>query len=111
MLRPRIKAQVGRHGRGPGLGPDRHPRGRGSVIGRTLIDGKVIHIPDVLADPLYTQTISQAKGGFRTVLGVPVDARGTPIGVIAAIPSTSHATMDLGPSSPGQHAELPAPIR
>src|SRR3954471_20476651 len=35
-----------------------HQRSRGSVIGRTLIDGKVIHIPDVLADPLYTQTSS-----------------------------------------------------
>jgi two-component system, NtrC family, sensor kinase len=27
---------------------------RGTVIGRAVVDGKIIHIPDVLADPDYT---------------------------------------------------------
>src|SRR5262249_29933806 len=27
------------------------PSGRGSVSGRTVLEGKVVHIPDVLADP------------------------------------------------------------
>src|SRR5205823_10491637 len=27
---------------------------RGSITGRTALDGRVIHIPDVLADPEYT---------------------------------------------------------
>jgi GAF domain-containing protein len=30
------------------------PSGRGSVSGRTVLEGKVVHVPDVLADPDYT---------------------------------------------------------
>src|SRR5262249_35840073 len=30
------------------------PSGRGSVSGRTVLEGKVVHIPDVRADPDYT---------------------------------------------------------
>src|SRR4051794_31721948 len=65
-----------------------HHRSRGSIIGRTLIDGKVIHVPDVLADPFYTQTITQSKGGYRTVLGVPLQRKGSPIGVIVLFRNT-----------------------
>ena len=57
------------------------PSGRGSVSGRTVLEGKVVHIPDVLADPDYT--LSQKVGGFRTLLGVPLLREGSPIGVIA----------------------------
>jgi len=42
------------------------PSGRGSVSGRTVLEGKVVHIPDVLADPDYT--LSEKVGGFRTYL-------------------------------------------
>ena len=56
------------------------PSGRGSVSGRTVLEGKVVHIPDVLADPDYT--LSQQVGGFRTLLGVPLLREGSPIGVI-----------------------------
>src|SRR5262249_32677079 len=42
---------------------------------------KVVHIPDVLADPDYT--LSQQVGGFRTLLGVPLLREGSAIGVIA----------------------------
>ncbi|WP_410966276.1 GAF domain-containing protein, partial [Salmonella sp. SAL4449] len=31
-----------------------HERNRGSVIGRTLIEGRIIHLPDVLIDSEYT---------------------------------------------------------
>ena len=31
-----------------------HQRGRGSVVGRTMLDGKTVHVADVLADPEYT---------------------------------------------------------
>src|SRR5262245_51657634 len=58
------------------------PSGRGSVSGRTVLEGKVVHIPDVLADPDYT--LSQTVGGFRTLLGVPLLREGSPIGVIAS---------------------------
>ena len=55
---------------------------RGSMIGRTLLEGKVVHIPDVLADPDYTFGEAQRLGGFRTLLGVPMLREGVPIGVL-----------------------------
>ncbi|MGB7660971.1 MAG: GAF domain-containing protein, partial [Pseudolabrys sp.] len=58
------------------LGPD-----RGSTVGRVLIEGKTIHIPDTLADPDYTYLDEQKKVGFRTTLGVPLLREGTPIGI------------------------------
>jgi two-component system, NtrC family, sensor kinase len=38
-----------------------HSPGRGSIIGRTLLEGKVIHLPDVLADPEYQMAAAQKK--------------------------------------------------
>ena len=32
--------------------------GRETLIGRILLEGRVVHIPDVLTDPEYTRTIS-----------------------------------------------------
>jgi GAF domain-containing protein len=55
----------------------------GTGMGRALLEGKVVHIPDVLADPGYTFVEGQRRGGFRTVLGVPMLREGTPIGVLA----------------------------
>jgi two-component system, NtrC family, sensor kinase len=57
--------------------------GRGSVMGRALLEGKAVHIPDVLADAEYTQVESQQLGGFRTLLAVPLLREGNPIGVIS----------------------------
>jgi GAF domain-containing protein len=54
----------------------------GSVIGRAVAEGRVIQIPDVLADPEYSRTERQRIGGFRTVLGIPLVRDKTPIGVI-----------------------------
>ena len=59
-----------------------HPVGRGSVIGRTLIESKAVQISDVLADPEYAYLESQKMGGFRTLLGVPLLRGGSPIGVL-----------------------------
>ena len=59
-----------------------HPVNRGSVIGRTMIEGKAVQISDVLSDPEYAYLESQKKGGYRTMLGVPLLREGTPIGVL-----------------------------
>ena len=54
---------------------------RGTLIGRTLLEGRNVHIADVLADPEYTSTKAQQLGGFRTILGVPLLREGNAIGV------------------------------
>lgn len=59
-----------------------HEPGRGSVIGRTVLEGKIVHVPDVTADPEYAMVELQEKAGYRTVLGVPLLREGKPIGVI-----------------------------
>jgi two-component system NtrC family sensor kinase len=58
------------------------PAGRGSVVGRTIEEGKVVHKHDILADPEFTFTEAAKVGGLRTMLGVPMLREGTPIGVI-----------------------------
>ena len=45
--------------------------GRGTVLGRAVIDRRAIHVHDVEVDPEYTLTEGARIGGFRTVLGVP----------------------------------------
>jgi signal transduction histidine kinase len=58
------------------------PPGRGSVTGRVLLERKPVQIPDVLADPEYSNLEPQRLGGYRTHLGVPLMRDGSPIGVI-----------------------------
>jgi two-component system NtrC family sensor kinase len=63
---------------------EKHPlgMGRGTIVGRTLLEGKPVHIADVNADPEYAFSKAQQAGRFRTILGVPLVREGTPIGVI-----------------------------
>ena len=57
---------------------------RGSALGRVLLEGKVVHIPDVQADSEYTFDVEALRlGDFRTVLGVPMLREGVPIGALA----------------------------
>src|SRR5262245_29164088 len=56
---------------------------RGTVMGRALLEGRVVHVHDVTSDPEYTWAEAQKLGGFRTVLGVPMLRDGVPIGVLA----------------------------
>jgi GAF domain-containing protein len=57
-------------------------RGRGTATGWALLEGRVIHIADVLADPDYTWAEAQRLGGYRTVLAVPMLREGVPTGVL-----------------------------
>jgi GAF domain-containing protein len=57
-------------------------RGRGTATGRALLEGRVIHIADVLADPEYTWAEAQRLGGYRTVLAVPMMREDVPMGVL-----------------------------
>ncbi|MBI3457339.1 MAG: GAF domain-containing protein [Candidatus Rokubacteria bacterium] len=56
--------------------------GRGTTVGRAALERRVVHIPDVLADPEYEWTEAQRLGGVRTTLGVPMLREDTLIGVI-----------------------------
>ena len=58
------------------------PAGHGSVVGRTIRDGRAIHIHDVLADPDYEMMDAATLGGVQTMLGVPLLREGAPIGVL-----------------------------
>ena len=53
---------------------------RGSATGRAALEGRPIHIPDVLADPEYRATGHQGLAGYRTNLAVPLLREGTTIG-------------------------------
>jgi hypothetical protein len=46
------------------------------------LDGKAIHVHDVLADPEYGATDHQRAFGYRTILGVPLQRDGATIGVL-----------------------------
>jgi two-component system, NtrC family, sensor kinase len=59
------------------LGPS-----RGSCVGRTLLEARIVHIHDIRDDPEYELEISKLEG-YRTMLGVPLLREGPPIGVIA----------------------------
>ena len=52
--------------------------GRGTIVGRTLIEGKAVHVHDVFADPDY----ELKRANFRTALGVPLLRERVPIGAI-----------------------------
>jgi two-component system, NtrC family, sensor kinase len=54
---------------------------QGSATGRVALEGRAIHIPDVLADPEYHATDRQRALGYRTLLGVPLLRQGRSIGV------------------------------
>ena len=56
--------------------------GRGTVSGRAVLEGKTVHIPDVLADPEYDYGEGQKIGGYRTLLGVPLMREGAAVGAL-----------------------------
>jgi GAF domain-containing protein len=56
--------------------------GRNTLVGRTALEGRTVHIPDIRTDPEYTWFEAiERSGGVRTILGVPLMREGVPIGV------------------------------
>src|ERR671914_643854 len=45
---------------------------RGSVIGRTLLERRVVHVEDVVTDPEYALMDLQQAGGYHTVLAARI---------------------------------------
>ena len=58
---------------------------RGSLVGRTALARRSVHIKDCLTDPDYTLHEAARLGRHRTMLGVPLMSEGTAIGVIGLL--------------------------
>jgi len=56
--------------------------GRETVVGRALLEGRIVQVADVLADPEYRWIEAQERTGLRTVLAVPLLREGNPIGAL-----------------------------
>ncbi len=55
---------------------------RRTITGRTLLEGRVVHVEDVLADPDYDFEGQELSGNPHSFLGVPLLREGTPIGAL-----------------------------
>ena len=72
---------------------------RGSISGRSVVEGRIVHVPDVLADAEFAYPEAQKLGSFRTALGVPLLREGAPIGAMfltrATVDPFSQQQIDL----------------
>jgi GAF domain-containing protein len=57
--------------------------GRGSAVGRAAIERRTVHIPDVLAEPDYELAEAQKRGGYRTLLVIPMLREAVLVGAFA----------------------------
>jgi two-component system, NtrC family, sensor kinase len=55
---------------------------RSTAAGRAVLDGKIAHLPDLLADPEYSHELALA-GNWRASLAVPMLRDGKPVGAIS----------------------------
>src|SRR5262245_39990335 len=55
---------------------------RGSLFGRAILEGRTIHVSDVLADPEYDSSRLQDHVTVRAGLAVPMLREGTVVGVV-----------------------------
>jgi GAF domain-containing protein len=56
--------------------------GPDTLVGRTVLAGKPVHVVDAMADPDYGPKQDAQVGKLHTMLGVPLLREGVPIGVI-----------------------------
>src|SRR5262245_34840862 len=81
-----VYRQVANFGHSPALDKfmEAHPLeiSRGTVVGRTVLEGRTVHIADVQADTEYTFHEAARIGSLHTMLGIPLLRERTPIGVI-----------------------------
>jgi signal transduction histidine kinase len=63
---------------------DKHPLkiDRGNIPGRTLLEGRTVHLADVRSDNEFTFVQAIRLGGVRTILAVPLLREGLAIGVL-----------------------------
>jgi len=63
---------------------EQHPRvsGRGSITGRVMLEGRVVHVTDSASDPEYAFREATTLGKLRTQLGVPLLREGIVVGTI-----------------------------
>jgi two-component system, NtrC family, sensor kinase len=57
--------------------------GRESLVGRVLLEARVVQVSDITADPEYAVPQVASVGNIRALLGVPLLRAGEPIGVFA----------------------------
>jgi GAF domain-containing protein/signal transduction histidine kinase len=62
-----------------------HPvvSGRGTVSGRAALEGRPIHVSDVLEDPEYTYKDAQKLAGYRSLLSIPLLREDALIGIFS----------------------------
>jgi signal transduction histidine kinase len=58
------------------------PPDRSVVAGRAILDGRIAHVPDMLADPAYAHELALA-GNWRASVAVPMLRDGKPVGAIS----------------------------
>jgi two-component system, NtrC family, sensor kinase len=65
---------------------ERHPPklDRGSVFGRTILEGHTVHVPDIATDPEYERAV-QLRTGSRAAVGVLLQREGVIIGALIVL--------------------------